>query len=60
VVVLIGAMAVAHYVFGMPVYDRNTGQLSTPGNTLGMFLVIGGGGALFVLLGTILYKWNPG
>ena len=58
-VVFISVMAVAHYVYGMPVHNENTGQLSAPGNTLMIFLLIGGGGAFFVLMGTLLYRWNP-
>jgi uncharacterized BrkB/YihY/UPF0761 family membrane protein len=59
VVIFISAMAVAHYAYGMQVHDRNTGQLSTPENTLMTFLLIGGAGALFLLLGILLYRWNP-
>lgn len=58
-VACISAMAVAHYAYGVQVQDRNTGQLSTPENTLMMFLLIGGGGAPFVLMGTLLYRGNP-
>ena len=57
--VFIGAMAIAHYAYGMPIEDRDTGRLSTPANTLMMFLMIGGGGALFLVLGMLLYRWNP-
>ena len=59
VVVFIIAMAVAHYVYGMPMHDRNTGELSTPANTLMMFLLIGGGGVLSVGMGIVLYRWDP-
>lgn len=55
----IGAMAIAHYAFEMPVHDRNTGQLSTPGNTLSTMLIIGGGMALFLVLGIMLHRWKP-
>ena len=58
-VVFISAMAVAHYVYGMPIHNGNTGELSTPGNTLMTFLVIGVGGALFVVLGILLRRWDP-
>lgn len=40
-------------------HDRNTGALSTPGNTLAMLLLIGGGGALFLVMGIVLYRWPP-
>lgn len=59
VVVFISALAIAHYAYGMPIQDRDTGQLSTPANTLMTFLMIGGGGALFLFLGILLYRWNP-
>ena len=59
VVVFISAMAVAHYVYGMPVHDRNTGELSTSANTLLTFVLIGGGGAFFVLMGVLLHRWKP-
>lgn len=58
-VAFIGAMAVAHYVYGVPVHDRNTGELSTPANTLKIFTLIGGGAALFLVLGVLLHRWKP-
>ena len=58
-VLFIGAMAIAHYAYGMPIEDRDTGQLSSPANTLTTFLMIGGGGALFLVMGILLYRWNP-
>jgi hypothetical protein len=54
-----GAMAIAHYGFGVPVHDRNTGQLSTPADTLSSMLIIGGGMALFLVLGVLLHRWRP-
>ena len=58
-VVFIGAMAVGHYVYGVPVHNNNTGELATPSEVLSGLLVIGGGGALFVILGFALYRWDP-
>jgi len=58
VVAFIVTMAVAHYGYGMPLHDRNTGELSTPANTLMTFVLIGAGGALFVVMGILLYRWN--
>lgn len=43
-VVVISVMAVAHYVYGVPIHDKDTGQFPTPENTLTTFLIIGGGG----------------
>ena len=57
IVPFISAMAVAHYLFGEPIHDRTTGTLSTAENTLSTFLFIGGGGALFGLLGFLLNRW---
>lgn len=59
VVVFISAMAVAHYVYGMPVHNNNTGELATPTEVLSALSVIGGGGALFLLAGFLLYRWDP-
>jgi hypothetical protein len=58
-IVFISGMAIAHYAYGVPIQDRNTGQISTPANTLMTFLIIGGGGALFLALGILLYRWEP-
>jgi hypothetical protein len=57
-VVFISAMAIAHYAYGMPIEDRDTGQLSMPANTLTTLVMIGGGGALFLVLGILLYRRN--
>lgn len=54
------AFAIAHYSFEMPVYDRDTGQLSTPGDTLSAILFVGGLVVLFLVLGVLLYRWKPG
>ena len=58
-VVFVSAMAVAHYVYGVPVHDRNTGELSTAANTLMMLLLLGGGGLLFFVMGILLLRWKP-
>lgn len=58
-IVFIGAMAVAHYVYGMPVHDRNTGESSTPLNTLVVFMLLGGGGGFFLVMGVLLHRWKP-
>jgi hypothetical protein len=58
----VGSMAIGHYVFGMPVHDDKTGQLSTTLNILKTFLIIGGGGAWFATMGILLRrvvrKWD--
>lgn len=58
-VVFVSAMAVAHYVYGMPVHDGNTGESSTPANTLSIFMLLGGGGAFFLVMGILLNRWKP-
>lgn len=58
-VVFVSAFAVAHYVYGVPVHDRNTGELSTAANTLMMCLLLGGGGLLFFVMGILLLRWKP-
>ena len=58
-VVFVTGMAVAHYVYGMPLQDRGTGELSTSANTLMTFVLIGGGGAFFLLMGILLRRWKP-
>ena len=53
-----GAMAVAHYVYGEPIHDRATGDLASPASTLLTLALIGGGGALFAVLGALLHRWK--
>jgi hypothetical protein len=55
----IGAVAVAHYAYDMPIYDTGTGALSTPANTLRMFLVLGAASALFLIIGILFRRWKP-
>lgn len=52
------AIAVSYYVYGMPIHDRNTGQPATPEDTLAGLLTLGGGGALFVVMGILLLRWK--
>lgn len=52
------AMAVAHYVYGEPTYDGDTGELASPASTLLTLALLGGGGALFAVLGVLLYRWK--
>lgn len=58
-VVFVSAMAVAHYVYGVPVHDRNTGELSTAAITLMMVLLLEAGGLFFFVMGIVLLRWKP-
>jgi ABC-type Fe3+ transport system permease subunit len=55
-------MAIAHFVFGVPIQDRNTGQPMTPEHAFRSFLYMFGGAALFVVMGFFLNravsKWD--
>ena len=53
-VVFVGAVAVAHYEFGMSVVDTSTGLPNTPEEIRSGLLLIGGGGAFLAVLGAIL------
>jgi len=58
-VVFVSTLPVGHYVYGMLVHDRNTGEFPTPANTLLTFVLIGDGGAFFLLMGVLLHRWKP-
>ena len=51
------AMTVAHFVYGVPVQDKNTGMPATDGEVLAITSMLGGGGVLFVVLGVALRRW---
>ena len=54
------AMAVSHYMFGMPIHDGKTGQYLSPTKVLAGFLLLGGGAAFFLFMGILLHRWKPG
>ena len=56
IVVFVAAFAVAHFVYDMPVQDRDTGQLATPEKIEHVLIMIGGGGFFFALAGILLWK----
>jgi len=58
-VLFVGGMAVAHYRFGMPVFDNNTGLPIKPDELRSVFLLLGGGGLFFALIGLML-NWCVG
>jgi hypothetical protein len=57
-VFMVGAVAIAiwHFAFGVPVYDRNTGQPSSDFTVVILLLVFGGIGALLVLVGRAVLR----
>jgi hypothetical protein len=57
VAVLGSAMAVAHFVYGVPVQDKNTGMPATDGEVLAITSMLAGRGALFGVLGVALRSW---
>jgi len=59
VLIVSAAAAVSHYAYGMPVYDDNTGEPSTPTNALVLFLFMGGSGALLAITGVVLRGVEP-
>jgi hypothetical protein len=54
----VGAMAVAHYVYGVPIQNNDTGKPETPAETFGGALFLGGGGMLFFTMGLLLRRWK--
>jgi len=54
----VGAMAVAHYVYGVPIQNNDTGKPETPAETLGGALFLGGGGMFFFVMGLLLRRWK--
>lgn len=44
-----GVMAIAHYLYGVPVHYRATGQPMAPALLLAIVLFMGGGGVLAVV-----------
>ena len=59
VVIFVSVMTIAHYSYGVPIQDGNTGEPLTSANTLMTLLMLGGGGLLFLILGALLSRWNP-
>ena len=55
----VGGLAISHYVYGTSIQNSNTGQLATPGEILTVLLMLGGGFALFLVMGIVLHRWKP-
>ncbi|WP_210275204.1 hypothetical protein [Sphingomonas sp. So64.6b] len=55
-VVLAGTMAIAHYGYGVPIYDENTGKVIDPKLAAALIIVLGLGGFLFAVAGTLILR----
>lgn len=53
------AMAISHYVYGMPIQSTDTGKSETPAETLAGTLFLGGVGSFFTVMGLLLRRWKP-
>ena len=53
-----GSMLVSHFIFGVPVHDRYSGRPTSDLSVLGYGVILGGGGALFAVLGSAILRWS--
>jgi hypothetical protein len=51
--IVLFAMAAAHYLFGMQLHNGNTNQLAPEHSVAQGFLVVGGIAALFTIVGAV-------
>ncbi|WP_267382396.1 MULTISPECIES: hypothetical protein [unclassified Sphingomonas] len=52
-------MAVAHYAYGIPMYDKNTGELIDPALAALIIIMLGVGGLFFAGLGILVLRIVP-
>jgi len=52
------ATAVAHFGYGVPIQNNDTGKPATAGEVVSVTALFIGGGLLFVVLGFILRRWS--
>lgn len=52
------AMAVAHFGYGVPIQNNDTGKPATAGEIASVTALFIGGGLMFVVLGFILRRWS--
>ncbi|WP_156455518.1 hypothetical protein [Sphingomonas sp. CCH5-D11] len=51
------AMAVAHFVYDVPIQNENTGIPATGGEVVAITSLLSGGGLFFVVAGIALRRW---
>jgi hypothetical protein len=54
--VFASVLAVAHYGYDVPMYDKNTGQISDPTVVAAIVTVLGLGGLFFAILGILILR----
>ncbi len=54
IAIVTAGFAIAHYVFGVTLYDRGTGQPAAPGKLLVILSLVGGVGALACIVGLVI------
>ncbi len=54
--VFASGMAVGHYVYGVPMYDKNTGQISDPTTVAAILIMLGLGGLFIASLGILILR----
>ena len=59
-VVFTSVLAIRHYGYGSPIYDNETGEISTPWQTFITFLTFASIGAFCAALGFLVLRWKSG
>ena len=59
-VLFISFEAVRHYGYGHKIRNLDTGTFLTRMQTFRLFLLFGGVGAFFLVVGILLLRWEPG
>ena len=54
--VFASVLAVAHYGYGVPMYDKNTGRISDPTTVTATLAMLGLGGLFFAALGMLILR----
>lgn len=49
-------LAIAHYGYGVPMYDKNTGQISDPTTAAAILAMLGLGGLFFAIVGILILR----
>ena len=53
-------IAIRHFAFGHKIQDQDTGKPLSAMQALRDFLLFGGVGAVFLVIGILLLRWEPG